>query len=144
MTAPREIFKILLLVLAFAFSAVHLLHGIIIYQNIQFHDLTAYGLFGALPISIIGIWIAARLSEYNFLSKPKIRLCFRIFTAFALVFHVYVMGAALRWQMVSLNDVFAYGSPFTILGDAMIAVCLLAFLIWPSLEESTDQSETFS
>ena len=144
MIAPREIFKITLLVLALSFAAVHIAYNVYTYQISNSLRLSEYSIFGALPISIIGIWVAANISKANFLSKPKTKLFFKIVTAFALVFHIFVSSVQFNWRIESIEDVFAFGSPFTILGDVMIAVCLLAFIIWPSLEESAQKSETFS
>ena len=146
MYSSREILKILLLSVSLFYGVVQIAYAIYVFIGTNSLDIlfSQLPIFYVLPFSLIGIWIAANIANTNFLSKSKISLVFRVATVFVLALHARTYISDISLELWPIDGDIRYSNPFMMLHEVIVSLCLIVFLVCPSLEKSAHNSEAFS
>ena len=137
--SSKEILKILLLSISLFYGIVLIAHAIYIFTETKSLDILFNQLFvfDLLPYSILGIWTAANISKKNYLSKRKVKNLFRVLTALILLLF-------LRVSIPEQISLWSYSQgPFSAIHIVILSLCLLTFLVCPTLEKTDYNTEAF-
>ena len=139
MHSSKEILKTLLLSISLFYGVVLIAYAIYIFAETKSLDILFNQLivFDLLPYSILGIWTAANISKKNYLSKRKVKILFRVLTTLILVLFLKVSVP----EQISLWS-YSQG-PFSATHIVILSLCLITFLIYPTLEKPDYTTETF-